>query len=238
MAISDIHGRFEEFKTILQKIKKQLDSHRLVLLGDYIGYGPNSMEVLELVKNLVKNYGAVALKGNWEDMLYQSIDNNDEHLKNEFIKMLYKRGAKKLFYQIKSKHNYLEFINNLPLYYVEKNIVFSHSGVDYEIIETAFFDSLEEFMKRNTKQKLIWNDYFYEDVITTMIDPPCQFYIVAGHIPINIINNMTIEKNPIIKPFVHENVIGIDFRASSKKGYLGVVFLRPHFGCFAIPIKK
>lgn len=236
MAISDIHGRYDELITLLGRIKKQLDNYKLILVGDYIGYGPNSIKVLELVKTLVQNYGAIALLGNWEDMVFQAINNPEQEAKDTYIKGLYSRGGKDLYHQIRREPKYLDLINTFPLYHIEENIIFSHSGIDMELVEMAFYESLEVFMDKNSKEKLIWNFEFYEEVATTQIDPPCQFYVIAGHTPINKILSKV--ENPIIKPYVHENVIGIDFGASSKKGHLGVVFIKPYFGCLTVPIEQ
>ena len=56
-AMSDIHG----FADIFQKNLKRIDlsgENRLVLLGDYIDYGPESGRTLRLIFEMQKRYGA------------------------------------------------------------------------------------------------------------------------------------------------------------------------------------
>lgn len=67
-SMSDIHGFLEVFQTALKKVDLSGDN-KIVFLGDYIDYGPQSREVLEIIMHLQKKYGVnkvVVLLGNHE----------------------------------------------------------------------------------------------------------------------------------------------------------------------------
>lgn len=75
-AMSDIHG----FANIFLENFKRIDlsgKSRLVLLGDYIDYGPESDRTLRLVFETQKRYGAekvIVLRGNHEEAFLEWID--------------------------------------------------------------------------------------------------------------------------------------------------------------------
>ena len=72
-AMSDIHG----FADIFQENLKRIDlsgENRLVLLGDYIDYGPESGRTLRLIFETQRQYGAekvIVLRGNHEEMFLE-----------------------------------------------------------------------------------------------------------------------------------------------------------------------
>ena len=74
--MSDIHG----FLNVFQENLKRIDlsgENRLVLLGDYIDYGPESGRTLRLIFETQKRYGAekvIVLRGNHEEMFLEWLD--------------------------------------------------------------------------------------------------------------------------------------------------------------------
>lgn len=74
-AISDIHGAYEEFQRLLDKIRFQYDgSDSLYLLGDYGDWGAQSMETILEVKRMDEEYDFVhCLMGNHELMFLSAI---------------------------------------------------------------------------------------------------------------------------------------------------------------------
>ena len=75
-AISDIHGAYDEFTTLLEKIEFHYDgSDTLYLLGDYADWGEKSIETLLLIQDLDNRYEFVhCLMGNHEAMFLQTAD--------------------------------------------------------------------------------------------------------------------------------------------------------------------
>ncbi len=75
-AMSDIHGYMLPLKKALSRVDLYGDN-RLVLLGDYIDYGPESGQVLRLIYDLQRRHGAgkvIVLRGNHEEMLLEWLD--------------------------------------------------------------------------------------------------------------------------------------------------------------------
>ncbi len=62
--MSDIHGCYDEFMTMLDKINFS-DSDSLILAGDYIDRGEQSFEMLKWIENCPKN--VTLLRGNHEE---------------------------------------------------------------------------------------------------------------------------------------------------------------------------
>lgn len=75
-AMSDIHGCLEPFEKALSGIDLEDENAMLVLLGDYVDRGPDSLGVLKAVMELRERYGerVVALRGNHEEMLLEYVD--------------------------------------------------------------------------------------------------------------------------------------------------------------------
>lgn len=75
-AMSDIHGYLGAFQKAMEKIDLSGDN-KLVLLGDYIDYGPESGQVLRYIYELQQQYGAekvIVLRGNHEEMFLEWLD--------------------------------------------------------------------------------------------------------------------------------------------------------------------
>lgn len=69
--MSDIHGFLEAFEAALKKTDLS-GKNQLILLGDYIDYGPDGRAVLEKVRALQEKYSSekvIALMGNHEKAL-------------------------------------------------------------------------------------------------------------------------------------------------------------------------
>lgn len=67
--MSDIHGCLDALEAALEHIDLSAGG-RLVLLGDYIDYGPQSGEVLRYIRDLQRQHGekkVIVLRGNHED---------------------------------------------------------------------------------------------------------------------------------------------------------------------------
>lgn len=75
-AISDIHGAYDEFERLLDKIHLQYDgSDSLYLLGDYGDWGSQSIEALLAVQRMDEEYPFVhCLMGNHEMMFLSALE--------------------------------------------------------------------------------------------------------------------------------------------------------------------
>lgn len=125
--ISDIHGCFLTFRELLNKVGYSKDDE-LYLLGDYINRGPLSKEVVDFIIGLQsQGYNITALKGNHEEMVFDSIDLEDwtggapETLRSFGINHLKELDKK-----------YKNWLATLSPYAGTKVFIFVHAGLNFE----------------------------------------------------------------------------------------------------------
>lgn len=147
LAISDIHGELHLLDRLLQQLNYDPASDQLVLLGDYIDRGPLSMQTLERVIDLCAE-GAIALKGNHEDLMLRALDGGDEEdwkrwiVRNGGCATLESYGFSDKELRIELGANYrrpelrsetlerhLDFVRGLGLFYETDDFVFVHAGI-------------------------------------------------------------------------------------------------------------
>jgi len=145
LVISDIHGEFNKLMTLLEQVNYQSESDQLILLGDYIDRGPDSQAVVDKVIEL-REKGAIALKGNHEDMMAKAFSNED------YIRVWVRNGGKETLesygYQLGDEDDldvimsklsplkanekvkrHLQFIESLDYYVETEDMIFVHGGV-------------------------------------------------------------------------------------------------------------
>ncbi|WP_440897955.1 metallophosphoesterase family protein [Amphibacillus sp. Q70] len=186
LAISDIHGCYNELVQLLELCNYQPETDQLILLGDYIDRGPESKQAVEYVIKLVEE-GAVALRGNHDQMFLDFL--SSDHLKmmklylaNGGISTLKNyvglehfqagvtedslKAAKQLIKKTASEH--VAFLTALPYYYETDKHLFIHAGIDPSLTdwrETSPHDMIW------IRQQFLYNDH------------PHDFTVVHGHSP-------------------------------------------------------
>jgi serine/threonine protein phosphatase 1 len=129
LAISDIHGCADTFNELLFNSLKIVKSDKLVLLGDYIDRGAKSMEVIDLIMDLIeKGYDITPLAGNHEVMLLDAL-----YDKSMLPMWLINNGLSTLesfsvvnVEEIEKK--YLVFFTRLSYYEKIRDFYFVHAG--------------------------------------------------------------------------------------------------------------
>jgi len=144
--ISDIHGCLDQFDQLINALEVSATTDKLMLLGDYVDRGPNSKEVVDKVMLLVKEYGAIALRGNHDQRLVDLIKKQDKTIESKFIEhggiatinsyCDYKNVNSKLdlntaisFIRENYSHH-IEFLSNLPLFYEDDHHLYVHAGIN------------------------------------------------------------------------------------------------------------
>jgi serine/threonine protein phosphatase 1 len=124
--ISDIHGCFFTFQELLSKISFSKNDE-LILLGDYVNRGQRSKEVLDKIIELQQdNYKIIALRGNHEDMIFDSIAlenwtaGEEETLQSFGITYLKNLDKK-----------YLRWLRSLKSHHLDENYIFVHAGLNF-----------------------------------------------------------------------------------------------------------
>ncbi len=169
--VGDIHGCFNSMKELIEnKIQLKKDD-KIIFLGDYIDRGPDSKTVLDYIIELQNNdYDIVTLLGNHESMLVNSY--NDESAVPKWIQ---NGGSETLkSFDIDSlkglDSKYLNFFNNLNLYFELDEYLFVHAGFNDEL-ENPFIDRYSMLWKsRENYSNLLLRDRI----------------IIHGHSPIPI----------------------------------------------------
>lgn len=159
--ISDIHGQYDAFIKILEKISFS-DKDTLYILGDIIDRGSKSVEIYNYIKGR-KNI--ILLRGNHEQMMIDYYRNHcSKYHKQHLLNIWVDNGGNKTIAQLESMkedeecftEEMLSFIENTP-FYAEvkikgKEFLLCHAGLIYrgEL-------SLEENIEFNKKRdSIIW----------------------------------------------------------------------------------
>lgn len=208
--MSDVHGYYDAMKALLERVSYHPRYDVLVLLGDYVNYGPKSPETVEAVMWL-QSQGAVVLRGNHEQMYIDYVNGDNAKAKRaltfadpkERLRTWYEKH-KDVFYR------HVEFFESLPLSYRYGSYLFVHAGVAPD---------------GSTKNEYfaLWNTEFWKQDTSNL-----PFNIVHGHTPIY----RMVQDFPNIdvkRPAIFGNKICVDFGTASvhRGGFLGIVQLAP-----------
>lgn len=77
LAIGDIHGCSRAFDTLISAVAPTKDD-RIVALGDFVDWGPDSAGVLDRIIELRSAVYLVTLRGNHEEMMLRARDDPNE----------------------------------------------------------------------------------------------------------------------------------------------------------------
>ncbi|MFD1452641.1 metallophosphoesterase [Oceanobacillus sojae] len=86
LAISDVHGNGHLLTKLLQAVNYSPDIDQLIMLGDYINKGPDSIGTLQSIESLCKE-GAIALAGN-NELKWLNSENSETASWKPFLKSL------------------------------------------------------------------------------------------------------------------------------------------------------
>ena len=204
--ISDIHGRYKEFMTLLDKVSPR-ESDSIYVLGDIIDRGDESARMLKWAIDEC-NDNVKFLLGNHEDMSAASIGRNPETLPSRMYDLwLYNGGLETKEQLLKETsaewraNRLLPWIMNLPLYAVVEadgikwmlvHAGFKHSCFHEDKCFNLFSDgNLDEFSKQDIidlseygfgqqwAQDLLWERYQW--LAYKKLTP---MPVVFGHTPI------------------------------------------------------
>jgi serine/threonine protein phosphatase 1 len=148
LAISDIHGCYDEFISLLDEVKYNPKKDQLILLGDYVDRGKDSKKVIEKVKHMVENEGAIAIRGNHDDWFLCFLSNPLIHADKYFFESI---GGMETINSFLNEKDFLEIINDvekfalkirqenpelirflleLPYYHETDKHIFVHAGIN------------------------------------------------------------------------------------------------------------
>lgn len=187
LAVGDIHGMSERYYSLMRQVQFDADKDFLIFLGDYIDRGPDSISILENVKNLAVSPNVVCLKGNHEQMFLDYFDetSNDKSWKedgsfytiHEFSSL--KKNNPEKFSEL------YHFVTSMPLVHEMtikgKSYAFVHAGI-----------SPYKTLSEQTEYDVLWTrEPFYSKYRGAL-------YFVVGHTPTIFFTDISFK--PLILP--------------------------------------
>ena len=202
--VSDIHGMYEHFIKLLENWNRD---DKLIILGDMIDRGPDSLKVVQHVMELKEKHDVVVLQGNHDQMLGDFIHNPLERrelyihhnggldtitsfINNEL--KIYSTTVEDIACFIKRYFKKeLEFLKQGRLYYELGNVLFTHAG----------FCSYLNCWEETTDNQFVWiRDHYKHKNNTGLVN-------VFGHTPTQLINK---DKSNDVLVSEDKTYIGID----------------------------
>lgn len=184
--IGDTHGQYDTFIEMIKEIgyikdKNGIYKHpkgrNLLLLGDFLDRGTQSLDLLKFVYDQTKNTDDKAILGNHENKLINFInfkENADKVVRmstsaattaSEFLKL-----------PKNDQDKYFEMLKSLPKYYIHDNIAFAHAHLNYfDPITTTSSEMMYGQEHSGTED----GDTVYSKLFESGEN---QFYLVRGHI--------------------------------------------------------
>lgn len=173
IAISDIHGHAQTFRTLVQDVLKLTREDQLYLLGDYIDRGPDSRGVLDYIMELKEaGYELTCLKGNHEAMMADSLWGGGElelWLTNGGLATLKSFGVQQ---PGKIPQQYHDFLHSLEYVVEVDQYILVHAGLNF---------SKENPL--NPVEEMLWIRWWYETLDYEWLG---DRFIIHGHTPMGL----------------------------------------------------
>lgn len=141
LIISDIHSNLEALSAVLATVKRK-KFHRILVLGDLVGYGANPNQIINIIRKLKQ---AVVIRGN-HDKVASGLESGDNFNKAAVTSALWTR--KKL---TPDNRSYLIRLPQGPLM-VDSQIMVSHgTPIDEDAYIFSDYDAYEVFQVMDFK---------------------------------------------------------------------------------------
>lgn len=148
LVISDIHGCYDAFNRLLERVNYEPVSDQLILLGDFVSKGPDSKQVVEQAYNLVKDDGAIAIQGNHDERFVDIVRNKTKDARDKF----FRHGGRQTVYSylrgldmtgseedllarlretvLELYPHHADFLEQLPYYFEDEHFIYVHAGLN------------------------------------------------------------------------------------------------------------
>ena len=181
--ISDIHGCYDEFMALLEKINFT-NTDTLYVLGDVIDRGPESIKCLRYIMGASNIH---LLMGNHEQMMFDALTSDYEKDDSLMLHWLENGGMKVLqeFCKLSKKEQsaIMDYISNLPYLAQVKigkqNYVLVHAGLNVEDISVVGRPNTAGIISQQNLGDLVWirEKFFRKKALPKSIT-------IFGHTPI------------------------------------------------------
>lgn len=215
IAVSDIHAHMGHFEALMEKIGFS-DEDFLVIIGDIIECGPDSLGMLRRAMELSRKENVCVLSGNWEDYLYWLLTDNSqaEAFKKRSLSLVDGYGAcllsqmcgemgiefgentdmGEILPAVRERFKQeIEYLGKLPVILDTGDFFFVHGGVPH-------LDK-EKLSELQSHAMMKW-DHFADD------DVGFDRWLVVGHWPVSLYDAGA----PNSAPHVHgeKKIVSID----------------------------
>lgn len=220
--VSDIHGEYELFLKMLEKINFSKDD-KLIILGDILDRGKQPLEILEYI---MERDNIEMIMGNHEKMFLDFVLAKNEIDKYFAYHMWVNNGGYTTLAEYDKlntgeQHRIINYFKNLPFYKIIDNYIFVHSGINVSGLKLDL--SIVEIIKAQKDDDFLWSreDFYNFKAIE-------NYTIIFGHTPTPFIRE---QKNnydfTIWHDKKHKDKIGIDCGATFGEigGMLGCIRL-------------
>ena len=129
LVFGDIHGMWDKFKNVYDKVKFNHETDLMIFLGDYVDRGIQPVQMMEWVISHYGKKGMIFLRGNHEQMFYEAMtthmtkDNILEVLGRSPKGVWYRNGGKETLQGLKESgrmekltSEWLKLIEKMPCY--------------------------------------------------------------------------------------------------------------------------
>ncbi len=217
--IGDIHGSIKTLKKLYFTLLDNYLIHRIIFLGDIIDRGLHSKEVVEFLMDRQGECLMTFLKGNHEDLLINSVDNEGRYPNfswhervgcstvASFMGISLEEASKKSQWEITPHFlPYMEFFRNFCEYYIEKTkkhtFLLSHAG-------PAFFDIPpdKQYEKCDNDQKARHYPYLWHKNTKNYKSKYFHYTLIHGHEAL-VDKNSTAYEYSHVEPKIYKDVDG------------------------------
>lgn len=205
--ISDLHGEYEMFMAMLDKINFS-DKDELYILGDILDRGKRPLDIVDYI---VGKSNITWIKGNHDNMFCEYVDNNNSML-------WFMNGGYTTYEQLMLSRNegYItslyNYIKKLSTYKIVDNYVLVHAGA---LSPTYENETIEEHMESLSEEFLLWD----RSHIGTKFNSG-KYTLICGHTATRLLSNgdnIVFDKD--------KNKIFIDCGVMLRDGQLGCLRL-------------
>ena len=228
-AVSDVHGNLDYLKGLLDKISFSTDDI-LILLGDLVEKGPDSIGTLRYVMELCSTHTVYVLQGNCDRLLFDPDISSQwlyryrnswggHHMMNEFARLLglpvsCEQDVDILRQRVRQEFPEMAaFLSGLPTVLESEHYVFVHGGLPGE-------DCLRDPSRLNHWECMKNDDFVNQGHVFR------EKWCVVGHWPVTLYRENCICANPFITPA--QQIVSIDGGCVIKRdGQLNALHLPP-----------
>ncbi|WP_318615919.1 bis(5'-nucleosyl)-tetraphosphatase PrpE [Sporosarcina sp. YIM B06819] len=191
--IGDIHGCFDEFLSLIQKlgytmqggIPTHSEGRHLAFVGDATDRGPDSLKILQLLFNMQDANALYYSPGNHCNKLYRFAKGNNVQLAHGLETTVAEINALTKEQRKQFLHRYRQFYEALPLYQTLNNgeLIIAHAGISEKLIGAPYSEKVRVFVLFGdiTGEKLPDGKPVRRDWAKHYNG---QAYIVYGHTPV------------------------------------------------------